>query len=1558
MSKGILRIQSAISSGQAANKQLTNADKDIAIVGMACRFANGLSVSDFWKVLSEAKHVGGGISQERKADIDRFIRSKGNYYWGNYCWGSFFDNIASFDYTLFGLSPKEAALIDPNHRFFLQEVWHLFEDAGYQQASLKGRDVGVFVGQSQDFGQPYRNVIHANDLQAIPLALAGNVNSGIAGRVAYSFDLKGPAVTIDTACSSSLVAVLEACRYLQREDGEMAIAGGVKLHPIPVHSDNKDGLGYQSLPGILAADGKTKAFDDQANGIGIGEGVGVIMLKTVRQALRDGDKIHAVIKGGAINQDGASAGMTAPNGEAQTALLLKAWKDAGVTPDSISYIEAHGTGTPLGDPVEINALCAAFRMQTSKKQFCGIGSVKTNIGHLDNVAGLSGLIKVVLALQKQEIPATLFFNRENRFVDLISSPLFVASKATPWKSDALPRRAGVSAFGLSGTNCHLVLEEAPETADTFPTSDRIQYMLAFSAGSFSALKTLIEDYKRFVAENHNFSAYDLCSNAALGREHLSARIAIIFHDQAELDQKLQSIMLLPDDIQGDVLFGMHQLVSDLQQVRTGREISFSEKALLDEEVKTLIQTEDLIDNMKLLAQYYIKGADIPWSRLFDDPYQKVTLPLYPFERLRCWVDPVENSQEDFRFISCPNHPLIDECINHQSGDVLYHTQIRVEKHWEVRDHLVYGNHVLPGTAFLDMLFYLVKNVPFLADRKSLQNVMFVKPLTLKGSEEKDIYIRAFKEEDVYKFNIYGVGADGDDLMVQGELHQEVAFENGRDAVPALNRLIERFESAPLLPAAQEDGAVSTGDRWHCVERISGLDGAYFIRLSLLEKYKAEADQYSYHPALLDCAANAVNHLLTGHVYLPFSYKSITFFKALGSEAYSYITCQSVSEEVAVLDIVLYNSAGERSVLISGYTIKRVRKDAFAESRQFLHDLYSMETVRTAVTESIPTVDFGGKRILHITGSQELTEQFRLHKGFVTEVIWGEAFCREGDRFTVNGLADFDLLFKETGTVFDYVICSTSFIHPSEKFNLKLQDRKAYCDNSFVLVQALLKNKIKVNFNIVWVTSKGIATQSQEVLNPWSTAAISFVRTVNAEYENLNILLIDLDETVNFDFLFGQLRAMDKGIVALRGNEKYEPLLKPLHLDPSIEVGPLIKKGSVVLISGGLGAIGLRIALYLAEAEPSLTLILIGRSGFPPNNEWEQIVRSETNVKLSEKIKILQRIAKLGAQVSLCNADVSNREQLAATLNETRANHGKISGIIHAAGVAGDGFLIRKEQDTIDSVLRPKIDGTILLHQLTEDDELDFFVLFSSVNALYGEAGQSDYAAANGFLDGFARYRSGLGRHTVSINWPAWADIGMAVDYGTPQNGVIKSIHSDLAVHLLGLALKTKHSQYSLLQWNQSKLLHHEQLRQLLPESYRQKLLYPITPIANDVISNPTVKLTGKPIADITDEERFIGSVWQRVLGMEEMNVHDSFYSLGGNSISATMAFKDLSLQYPDYIEVADMFTYTTIESLGAYLTGQLRPSKPLEDASDELDDLFRKLSSGEITVDEANSKLK
>ena len=575
---------------------LSFAREDIAIIGMSCTVPGAANIDEFWRLLIEGREGITEVPANRWNKEEYYSADKDEPGKMVSKRGGFVDKIEEFDASFFSISPKELEYLDPQQRMLLMNTWTAFEQANLNPIAFRGSNTGVFIGISS---HDYESLIIKNisELKINPYWGTGNAASTATGRLSYYFGFEGPNMAIETACSSSLVALHEACRSLQSNECNLAVVGGVNAILSPDLSI------IFSKAGMLAPDGRCKTFDEKADGYVRGEGCGIVLLKRKSEAVRDKDTILAVIKASGVNQDGASSGLTVPNGEAQEKLLSKVLAEAQLKSADIDYVECHGTGTSLGDPIEIQAIGKVYGLNREPNNVLKLGSVKTNIGHLEAAAGMAGLIKTVLALQHGELPKHLNFEHLNPFVQL-NFPAEIVTKNEVWETHSPMRHAAVSSFGFSGTNAHMILEEAPnriikEEDITLPQTQ----IFVLSAKTQKSLDELIQTYIHYLEHSPEQLAH-ICYTSAIGRSHFTHRIACLVHNKEDLIKQLKS-----------------------------NKLTFVEVSLNDE----LITSTDF----NIVLSEYLSGKFIDWETYYK-PYhnalRKVSLPTYCFDTQKYWLD--------------------------------------------------------------------------------------------------------------------------------------------------------------------------------------------------------------------------------------------------------------------------------------------------------------------------------------------------------------------------------------------------------------------------------------------------------------------------------------------------------------------------------------------------------------------------------------------------------------------------------------------------------------------------------------------------------------------------------------------------------------------------------------------------------------------------------------------------------------------------------------------------------------------------------------------------------
>lgn len=1373
------RVASEILAALKADKSAKHKRDDIAIIGVAAKMPKADTADQFWQNLRNGVDAIGSLPPEREADSEAFLTHFGlTEMDGEHPPYGYLDEIDKFDSNFFRLSPKEASLMDPNQRLFLETAHAAIEDAGYGGGALKESRTGVYVGF---INWPlYGQYISQTDPESAVNSMAGNITSIIASRLSYLLDLRGPSLLVDTACSSSLVAVHLACQSLQNGECESAIAGGVTINLLPAKR-----LG--SI-GIDATDGRTKSFDERSDGTGWGEGVGAVFLKPLKKALQDGDHIYAVIKGSAINQDGRSIGITAPNGKAQEDVILRAWKDAGVDPETISYIEAHGTGTKLGDPIEIDAITKAFRKHTDKKQFCAIGTVKTNIGHLDNSSGIAGLLKAVLALKHKELPATLHFEQPNQKISFEDSPVFVNTKRVAWEANGPVRRCGVSSFGLSGTNSHVILEEAPTVAREAGTAQegKDAHLFTLSAKTQGSLEAMIEQYDRLLqAGRLDASVEDVCYTANVGRGHYEHRLALMVRDLEDLKAQIAQVRAFGmEKERAECWYARHKVVSSEAHKTDASCLTEADKRNLrnaaQEAVRRFVGTmtdseSEQASLLREIASLYVQGAEVDWAALYQGQnYRRVPLPTYAFERTRRWVE--HKPKTVARTVSEIAHPLLDELVVETLDLDVYRTEFRVDRHWVLSDHRIFGKPTVPGTTWVEVARQACKK-HFGNEPVEIEDLLFHTPLIVPDGESRDVHTTLHKKGEWLEFVI--ASQDGAESVkhAQGKIRklgavseeeQPLNYPVGMMKAVFAEQVVDRE-----LGASSSD--ISFGPRW----KLTDIAGAYrsdnelLLELVFPEELQEDLEAYDLHPALMDMCTTLAGALFEG-LLLPLTYKNTRVHRPTPGKCYSYVRVIDGLEEkqqTMTFDISILDEHGDVCVEVNQFVLKKVRGNSVAAgelSNVADSQYYRMgwtrqdrpETRRELGAGSI--VIFQDEQGLGETLAQTLRDQGR----DVVEVVQGAAYDNPAPgRYVVAPEQEaYDRLIAElkaNGVAQMLHLASITDERQVRSMDEIEQQQNRGVYSLFHLAKSIASSGLTANIDVVLLTMHAQAVMAEEPLfNPYPSSMTALGKVVTLEQPNLRLRSIDADRETGMEEILQELEIVDAQYqVAYRSGVRYVQALQAVPAESLPSESYEVREDGVYLITGGTGGLGLAMAKHLASQAP-VRLALLNRTPMPPRTDWEAILDAGADDALNAKIRALLEIEGLGARLSCHAVDVSDADQMHALLAELR-EEGRIRGVIHSAGVAGEGFLIQKERGTLEAVLASKVKGTWLLDQLLAQEELDFFVMFSSVNSLFGEPGQGDYTAANAFLDAFAATRRQRGLTALAVNWPAWNETGMA-----------------------------------------------------------------------------------------------------------------------------------------------------------------------------------------------------
>lgn len=1576
---------------------------DIAVIGVSCRMPMADNVDEFWdniingrncftakppeklllgKPLANpyyAEFLGLSPYEDAAENLEMYI-------------GAYIKDIDKFDANFFGIPPREARFIDPGQRVFLEEAWKSLEDAGYNADNLKGSRTGVFVGKDNSNSIFYKYIIEPD-----PMSTTGNWEGILASRISYLFNFHGPAMVVDTACSAGLVAVHEACIALKNNECDMCLAGGIAIGAGSVttqidEDDNMTSVDTGSmLDNVRSSDNKVRTFDKKCSGTVFGEGVVVLTLKRMDDAIKDGDNIYAVIKGSAINNDGASNGITAPNPAAQEAVIVEAWKNARIDPINVSYVETHGTGTLLGDPIEVIGLTNAFSHYTSKRQFCGIGSVKTNIGHTVAASGVASLLKVVLAMKNGMIPPSVYFQEPNPNINFINSPLYVVDKPTTWSDSENGLLAGVNAFGFSGTNCHVVVEQYKKNIERTNSVDEV---ITISGKTETSVMEIANSYLNFLRKNPESDIHRLAYTTVLGRGHYEYRIAFCCNTIDELVNQLEEIVKngFQTCEEKKIYCGINRIVSDRRQHIEPGDITESEYYTITETALKLIEmfTKGNVDTTKYidLCQLYIRGANIKWSELYTgQKITKMSLPTYAFEKTRYWGDLRQTKIERYDLEKKDsNYPYLVRCIADSMNQKIYLLRFSVEKDWVLQEHKIFSTNIVPGTAYLEVCLEVFKEI-FDSNSITIENIMFFDALAI--TEDMGLV-------DVH-FTITMIGEDGANFIVASRRPddkgdyiwtQHAQGKVLRSAAPAkkqpiLNEVLKNGNVTEVNMELPEDGqnsdtAVYLGPRWKSFDNIYKLESeneeCIYVEMNLQDKYEDDIKHFLYHPSMADAALNFPLQLYVGHdVYLPYSYKNLKIYGKLPKQFYSRVKKISghTGSDVMVFNAAFIDTEGNVVADIEEYAVKKVNRFNDYTAVKFHHITWEVRSeTETKDVFKVPAgiaIFFDDEEGM----SQKLAEEIKNDAVVSYHITFGSEYQKiDNTHYMITGASDeYEQLIQDIGV--DKI---TSIFHMSTYTSGNFVADLEHSANplnkglySLLFLSKAMLKKVNHEVEFYLIADYVHDVKSKEIVNPFNTSYMALAKTLQYECPKYHFNCFDMDSSsCDVNVMMSQLkRGFNQFRVAFRDNVMYSEILEEVDLSKQEEVSLEGKKEGIYVITGGTGGLGLEAAHYLSWFGCK-NICLLGRLELPEREKWDSVLMANENIKVCRMIKRIQEIEDEGNHVIVKNADIADFEAMSLIFKNLKSEYGNINGIIHSAGIAGDGILLNKSFEVFNKVVSPKIIGTLIIHELTKDQKLDFFIMYSSMQTLFGGIGQGDYTAANAFMDGFSKYLRLQNVKAQTINWPGWSETGMAVDYKVADDVTLfTSVNNSQGVK--GLHGFMTHNVTNLVPGD----INYKFLASIQPEnlpfdiSTQIKRIYDryikkmnTTGSSAEKINGRETKfnaeefaILGKEESEYTATEYAVAFIYASVLDLQEIDIYESFNSLGGDSIMATEVFKVLDQNFPGILNISDVFSYPTVEEMSSHIHSIMDNSKNKVRNDENYTDMLGKLDSGEIEVD-------
>ncbi|MFP5391495.1 MAG: SDR family NAD(P)-dependent oxidoreductase, partial [Gammaproteobacteria bacterium] len=1456
----------------------------IAIVGVSGRFPQARDLDTFWDNLAAGRDCITEVPGERWDWRALFGNPHTDPYKTDVRWGGFIDGIAEFDPLFFGISPREAELMDPQQRLLMQHVWHAIEDAGYSPHSLSGTRTGVFLATANS---GYTSLLTAAGNPIEGSTITGMVPSVAPNRISFLLNLHGPSEPVETACSSSLVAIHRAMLAIEAGTCDMAIVGGVNTIVTP-----EGHIGFRKA-GMLCEDGRCKTFSRHANGYVRGEGVGVLVLKKLQDAEQARDHIYAVVKASAENHGGRATSLTAPNPKAQAELIKTAFTQAGIDPRSVGYIEAHGTGTELGDPIEVNGLKSAFADLYQAAgvapagQHCALGSVKSNIGHLELAAGVAGVIKVLMQLKHKTLAPSLHCEEVNPYVQLDGSPFYLVRETRPWdaprdeQGHELPRRAGVSSFGFGGANAHVVLEEYRAPAAPAPAPG--PYAVVLSARTPRQLRQAAQQLSDALSPGgrlHEVDLADIAYTLQVGRDAMEHRLAIVAGSLDELRARLRAVL----DEEAAQAAGVYQAA-----VKPNRETVavFQD----DEDLGAAVNAWLAAGKLHKLLQLWVKGLAFDWERLYAGrpAPRRVSLPGYPFERERHWVPQV--SAPARRDSAVVLHPLAQRNTSDFSGQ--RYSGSFDGREFFLRDHVVLGHPVLPAAAYLELVRAAVADAAKAGGAPIvLRNVVWPQPLMVdKAGAPVEVQVALKPQADgQVAFQVLSQDARRAGPVVHCE---------GTAAVGSLDATAETldFNAFPAgathytvdqVYAAFATLGIEYGPAHRCVRELaSSADGSQVVaRLTLPTVGDAGLAGWVMHPGLLDGALQAgIGFMLhagergDGRPPLPFHLKQLEILAPCTGTMQVWVREAGAQS----LDLDLCDESGRVCARLRGFASRAAGGEKASAAEP--HGLVLAPVWEQVATPAAAQDADSGRTLVIARGAlaAALREQ------------WPQAVVQDA--------------FGDAGAQrWDHIVWVANDAAPAD-YESMLAEQEAGVHALFGAIKAQLgagHGAHALSWTIV--TSGCQALNDSEAIDPTHAGMAGLAGTLASEYPLWTVRSVDLARgwSAKEDGV-AKLRAalgLPRGALVLRDSVCYQHKLAPLHVLDRVPAPRLresaYKNGGVYVVIGGAGGIGAAWTEYMITTYGA-QVVWIGRSA--------------SNAALEEQIA---RLGTLGPAPLYLQADGTSVEALRQARVEVRARFGRIDGLVHSALVLQDRSLANMDEAAFRAAYATKVDLSVRMAQAFEGEPLDFVLFFSSLVAFAHPAGQGNYVAGCVFKDAFARALGARWDCAVKvINWGYWGSIGAgasdALRKRMAQMGV-GSIEPAEAMDALEMLLIDSTDQSALVNVTRP-------LAELARGVYAGFLAGAARPA-------PAQVATPAPVSPAPGGADLEGAVCATVAGIlsealkvdiADIDIDEAFSGYGLDSITGVQLAQTLNQRFGLELDVTAFFDYGTVRLLSGHL---------------------------------------
>jgi acyl transferase domain-containing protein/acyl carrier protein len=1552
--------------------------QQVAIIGLACRFPGARNSTEFWENLRQGVESISFFSADelQRAGVPAEVRQRPNYVPAK----AVLDDADMFDYEFFGLTPREAELMDPQQRLFLECAWEALENAGYDFQERDGR-VGVYGGAAMSTWL-FANVLSRPDLLettgGLQLRLA-NGNDFLTTQVSYRLNLKGPSITVQTACSTALTAVHIACQAVLNAECDLALAGGVAIS-FPLKS------GYLFHEGgIWSPDGHCRPFDANSQGTVEGNGAGIVVLKRLEDALADHDCIHAVIRGSAINNDGAlKIGYTAPSVETQTQVVVEALSMAQAHPETIGYVEAHGSGTPLGDPIEVRALTQAFRTSSGKKTLCYLGSVKSNLGHLDNAAGIASLIKTVESLKHGQVPPTLHFRQANPQLELDKSPFVVNATVQDWPRTSTPRRAGVSSLGIGGTNVHMVLEEAPARAAIHIKEAERWKVLPLSARTPAALNTAKANLAAHLRANPQLSLSDVAYSLSVGRRQFGCRYVVV----AETVE--QAALALSGADRTQEAAGEHRVAFLFPGL--GDHYAGMAAGLFEAEPGFRRRMDECAE---ILKSYL--NIDIRQVLFSAEALASAAAAPAGANRLQMMLGRAESPLTG---------PLAHTSVAQPAIFAIEYALAGVLSDWGIQPEAMLGyslgEYVAACVAGVFSLYDALRLVAVRATMiESLpQGAMLAVPVSeeeLRGSldGQLSISISAGPALTVVAGPVDAAANLEAALASKGVVSRRMAASRAFHSAmmdPIIESFAREVAQVPLKPPR--------------IPYLSNVTGAWITPEDATDPY-----YWARHMRQTVRFADGVEKLLAkpGRIFLevgPGQALSI-LVRQHPVAGHATAVIASMRDRYEATDDSLYLRTAIGRAWVAGAKVNWAAHAALNPRQRVPLPTYPFERRRCwiepgqgsalspsasarALHEPAPNVadwfylpawreaplldsglfkDAEAKWLIFQDeaglGSQ-LAEILQANGNRVCSVEAGAGFHRENEhRYVIHPGDNLDykaLLHELQDGQRPLRVVHLWCVNGDERYSAGLGSQAKYFYSLLYLAQAIgeLGTTTPVRIDVVSNFIHDVTGEGQ--IHPEKAAVLGPVRVIPQEYANIRCRNIDFgpvatsNAAVAAGRLAQELFCEEREWVARRGPRRWTRSWQRAPLRPPQKMLPRLRHNGVYLIAGGMEGSGLAIAEHLARTVTA-RLVLTGPPNFPPRDKWERWLQShDDRDDVSRNIRRLRSLELAGCDMVTAVADVASESSMRDLVEQALRRFGSIHGVIHAAGAPGAGLIQLKTAEMADAVLAPKIAGTMVLERLTQDLSLDFFLLFSSLVSLAGGLGQVDTCAAGAFQESFAHWRARQSASFTGVinwspfQWDSWqlpTVPGAAAMQSQIQSTLQTSaMDQQQAAEAFGRILSAAFTQVAVCRHDLETVI--EQTNELTASKLIETM-----DAARSQEQHRRPDLETAYHAPRNRTEEIVASVWAGSFGLEKVGVHDNFFDLAGNSLLAMQIVTRLRSALGLDVPMTALFESPTVAGLAQRMDA-LRPN-PEPQSGDDLEALLKEVEL--LSPEDAQARL-